>query len=167
MFLHKDLFVQHIFYFLTPIELIRARTFSKLYYEWVTSFLLKNYKTSQIQDLVCPSCATWSEIKDLSMITDFYDIYDLPVAERRRHRSLSAFFNYKRSKTRRVRLLCEDCDINETYEQYEHRRLPFKGTRPYKEIFFTKEDFPWAILYIEDLKNDTIFWNEYRIGMAI
>lgn len=163
MTFYKDIFINYICPYINPLEFHQIRTLSKLYFEWVSIFLMNKYKTCSIQDMICPMCANWFEIKDLSMINDFYDIYLLPRVEVSRHIYLSNFFNYKRKKGHRMRLLCEDCDYNDIYDTKTRKRLPYKGTRFYNEMFITNDYYPWAFLYIENKENDTILWNEYRI----
>jgi len=161
------MFDQHTFSiicsFLKPNEIHRIRFLNKHTNKWVKEYFLLYYKTTLIQDMVCPKCGGWIDQNDLSKILDFYDlIYRsslTDIEENYRHLYLNIFF---RSSYKRKYIFCEDCE-SEEIDTHNIKHFFYKGNREYNiHISHNHVSFPWSFIYY---KNDSgiTCWNEYRL----
>ncbi len=155
---HNDTF-QTICTFLEPLELNRCRYLSKTHHKWTSQYLSKICLVHTFQDMICPLCAKWIDLRDISELTHFWDIYENPRLEKRRINMVKTILG---DDIRRSFLFCEDCESEEMYD-LNTDEFRFKGSRSYciykiRNIHNNQPDY-WSLIYTTDHQ---ILWNEYR-----
>lgn len=156
---HQDTF-NIIFSFLSPLEIIKLRTLSKIYNIWSNQCILAKIKKIDMEEYVCPRCGDWISDDNLSNYTDFNDYYLTDEQKLARFGQVNEWFNNKYIfDVDRKALLCDICESEEDYTNNFYLYFRYKGTREYTLVSYYSI-YSWSALCI--IKNYCGYWNDYR-----
>lgn len=162
--LSVDVIHFHLLPFLTPLELVRFRSISRVACRTVDRYLHEQYPTvRRLVDVACPRCAGWISRQALDTYDEFFDVF-CPFERQQRWVSI---WNYLPTKKPLIRtsLLCEECEYDEVEwdhqcsDEYTVRKLlPYRGDRLYYFAFLS-DQFVVLTLHTND---HVVRWNQFR-----
>jgi len=153
-----DTLIFNISSFLLPRDLCRFRYLSSYYKSCISNFLLKNYKTIELLDIICPKCGNdWINTEnDLHGFNDIDEDDYFDIIERKNNLS-----QMNLNETSQKHLLCYDCENQwaDTLSISSFKLARMCNYQVYTDFYNTR--MPWACLV--KIKNGERIWNQYNV----
>lgn len=154
-----DTLIFNISSFLLPRDLCRFRYLSSYYKLCISNFLLTNYQTTQLMDIICPKCGNdWintennlNGFNDIDAEDNYFDMIE-------RKNNLSQM---NLNETSRKHLLCYDCENQwaETISISSFKLARLCNYQVYADFYNTR--MPWVCL-VKNINGERI-WNQYNV----
>lgn len=156
--LSVDVIHVHLLPFLSPLELVRFRYTSRAAWKMVDRYLCAiGLSKPQLEEWVCPRCGSWIHRHSLETYDEFFDVF-CPFERQRRWTWIR---QHLRVPSRRMSLLCEDCEYEEV-EWEDYPTMPYRGDRKYSFVY--ADGF---ILLFHWVNESMMEWNEFRAVVPV